>query len=697
MRTLLGLVLLLSVSVARADLPSPRLDRLTPPGGKAGSTVEIELAGADLAGVKTLRFDHPGLSAVPVKDRTFRVTIAADVPTGTYDVWAVGTYGISNPRLFAVQQGLAEVAEKEPNDDLATAHKVPLDCVISGTSDSNREDVFRFPARKGDRVVIECQAQKLDSALDATLTVQTSEGRPIGSNGDYFGRDPLVEFVAPADGEYVVSIADLSFRGGLPYRLTITTKPHVENLFPRAVRAGRPSAVQVFGRNLGSVAKPSTLLVNDLPLDQQYETVAPPEEILRLGQFRFTDHPTNHSVLPTAATYRLTGIQHWGVPLVVSPTDVTVEQEPNDDSSKPQVLTLPTVVSGRFDKERDADWYEFDTGMGGKFRFEVFCEAIGGRADPYLVLVNPKGERFAEFDDAGPRVNAFDGHLRDPVGSQDLPAKQKIRVMVQDRYRRGGPRYQYVLVIRPAEPDFRVAAIHHQNPGPGGTTLWRGGSQYLDLIVEAQDGFTGPITITAEGLPKGVHLDPTTISIDGRSAMVIRADADAPADIGAMRLLATGTINGKAVTREVRPYTRVLSEANQASSRPMRHLPVAVIAEPTPFTLQVNRPRIEIPAGGNSDLTVSIDRKAAGFTGAVTLQPLAFPGSMKLTANPIAEKKNEGPVTIEVPAGARPGEYTVALLGQAQVPLSRDGKPAVNTLVTLPSRTFIVVVPPSKK
>ncbi|MFL5342184.1 MAG: hypothetical protein ACJ8F7_18720, partial [Gemmataceae bacterium] len=53
----------------------------------------------------------------------------------------------------------------------------------------------------------------------------------------------------------------------------------------------------------------------------------------------------------------------------------------------------------------------------------------------------------------------------------NLGGKRKYRVLVQDRYRRGGARYQYVLTIRKPVPDFYVAAIHSQNPGPGGLTV----------------------------------------------------------------------------------------------------------------------------------------------------------------------------------------------------------------------------------
>ena len=59
----------LLAGAARADLPSVRFDRLTPLGGAAGTTVDLEATGADMEEVKTLLFDHPGLRATFIKDR----------------------------------------------------------------------------------------------------------------------------------------------------------------------------------------------------------------------------------------------------------------------------------------------------------------------------------------------------------------------------------------------------------------------------------------------------------------------------------------------------------------------------------------------------------------------------------------------------------------------------------------------------
>ena len=47
-------------------LPSPRLLLVTPPGARAGTSVEVTLAGTDLDHPERLVFSHPGIKAEPV-------------------------------------------------------------------------------------------------------------------------------------------------------------------------------------------------------------------------------------------------------------------------------------------------------------------------------------------------------------------------------------------------------------------------------------------------------------------------------------------------------------------------------------------------------------------------------------------------------------------------------------------------------
>src|SRR6185437_13942120 len=523
-------------AAARAELPSIRLNRIKPLGAAAGTTVELEIAAADGDDGKQLIFDHPGLRAEPIAADRFKVSIAADVPEGTYDVRLLGRFGISNPRLFAVSHGLADVAEKEPNNLPAEAQPVAINSALAGACDGNGQDLFRFAARKGQRLSLDCQAGKLDSEMDASMTVFDAQGAPLASNSDYHGRDPAIDFISPADGEYLVEVHDLSYRGGYPYRLTITDRPHVENVFPRVVEPGKPIELTALGYNFGTAGQPSAWKLDERPLEEYRFTFTPPAPADAAGVFRFIEHPTDHTVLPTAATCTLNGFQVRvplapgsapAITLMAADGPVTLEREPNESAAQPQTLALPATVSGRFDRPRDADWFEFTPSETGRYDIQAYSERIAGQADPFVVVSDDQGKRLSEFDDFGHRTNAFDGHLRDPVGSIELAKDRKYRLLVQDRYSRGGARYQYVLTVRRSQPDFFVAAIHGANPGPAGMNIWQGGAAYLDLVIHREDGYGEPVTVSAEGLPPGLHAAEVQIPNDTRAPFVLWADAGA--------------------------------------------------------------------------------------------------------------------------------------------------------------------------
>src|SRR5262249_49987753 len=225
-----------------------------------------------------------------------------------------------------------------------------------------------------------------------------------------------------------------------------------------------------------------------------------------------------------------------------------------------------------------------------------------------------------------------------------LNAKKKYRVLVQDRYRRGGARFQYVLVIRKPVPDFFPAVIHHQNPGPGGTTIPRGGATHLDVVIHNMEGFARPVTVTREGLPNGLHLAPTTITSDNHGVLVLWADKDAPEFVGPIRLTAVGKRGAETITREVRSYSRVWPSTDLNSSRPTRELVVA-IGSLAPFSLIPAVKKLESEAGKKIELVVKCERQWPEFKGPVTLIPLSFPGPIKMQPVTIAEGKTEAKVS----------------------------------------------------
>ena len=689
--------------VAGADLPSIRFDRMQPLGCSAGGKVEVEVVGGDLEGLTGLLLGHPGLQATPVegKERRFRIQAAGDVPEGTYDVRLVGRFGVSNPRLLAVSKEFREVADNEKNRSLAEAQPIELNTAVNGQIDGNRDDYYKFTATRGQRITIDCQAQRLDSELDGTMSLLTPAGAILATNSDYFGQDPFLDFVAPADGEYVVALHDLSYRGGYSYRLVVSTRPQVESIFPAALQIGKETMLTALGRNLGAGSHPSTWTVNDLPLEELSFPYTPAAEGFDTRSYRFRSHPTHHSVAPTAATCTLAGMQvlpdslsgTWnGQTVLLTEHPVVLEQEPNDAQASPQKVTLPLVLAGRFGTPRDADWYSIEATEDGPHYFDVYCERIAGRADPYVAIFDDKGNRMTELDDFGHRINGFDGHLRDPSSQPVGLSKGKTyTVLVQDRYQRGGARYQYVLEVRRPHPDFFVAAMHSSNQNPAGTNLGRGGSVYVDIVIHHEEGFQGPITVTAEGLPPGVSAAPTVVNNNSRGSFVFWAGNDAADWTGTVKLWATGERDGATIRREVRSYSRVWG--NGGTSQPARELAIGV-RDTSPFSLRFEPEQVTVEAGQTLKTKIKVERNWPEFKEKLTVQNLGWPGEFQMGNFDILSDKSEAEVSIEVRQGTRPGDYTLVAIGQAQVPYNKDpmAKDRPNTLVTLPARPLQVKV-----
>ena len=694
-------------SKAQAELPSIRFDRIHPMGIAAGESIEVEVSGRDTEEANDLRLGHPGLTSEFVKPGRFKVTATADIPEGTYDVWLIGRFGVSNPRLIAVGRDLTSVQEVEPNNTAVQAQTISINSAVFGTSDGNGQDLFRIEAKKGDRLTIDCQAQQLDSALDANLILESATGQILAANGDYHGRDPFIDFIVRDDGAYMITVHDLSYRGGFPYRLVVTNRPHVENVFPRAVESGKTAELAALGRNL-QTQQFFDAAPDESPLEIFRFPFSMPSHLAPEGRYTFLEHPSDYSVLPTAATCTLDGCQVrvpigkgalHPISLVASSSPVVLEAEPNNEKGNPQSINLPAMVCGRFDKPRDADWFSFQVSENGNYVFEVFSERIGAGADPYLVVIDEKDNVVAEFDDYGHRINAFDGHLRDPYGTASLQAKQTYRVLVQDRYGRGGSRYQYVLAIRKPNPDFHVAAIHSENPGPAGTNLRRGGASFVDVVVHQHDGHDQPITITAEDLPAGVHAAPTVINNNSRGVFVLWADLNAGEVNAPIRLVASGAVEGKTLRREVRMTTRVWTEPNLSASQPMREFVIGV-RESAPYMLKIVPEQATIEAGQKAQLKLTATRIWPEFKEKITVIPLAFPGQFNFGSFDVAAGSAEAPLVIDIQPNTPPGEYTLSVLGQAQVPYNKNVNAAQkpNTLVSTPSLPVTLkIVSPSKK
>ncbi|MBI3874405.1 MAG: PPC domain-containing protein, partial [Verrucomicrobia bacterium] len=278
-RTLTALLFLAALpGSVLAQLPVPRLQSVFPLGAQQGSTVEVEIAGGNLEETRKLYFSHTGITAEPVAEEKgkpvrFKVAVAAGVPVGEYDVRAIGKHGISNPRTFVVSD-FAEAVETEPNNQRTEANRVALNTTINGrVSPAEDVDWFAFTAKRGQRVLIECKAWRVDSRLDGFLWLFDASGKQLAASQDEAirneKRDPFIDFDIPADGDYFVKFTDFTYSGSGDhfYRLAITTLPYIDFIAPLGAKPGARTPITVYGRNLPD-GKPSEFNVKGRPLQK---------------------------------------------------------------------------------------------------------------------------------------------------------------------------------------------------------------------------------------------------------------------------------------------------------------------------------------------------------------------------------------------------------------------------------------------
>ncbi len=454
---LLAAAIALSVAPALAELPVARLFSVFPTGGKQGTTVDVTITGTDLEDVSKLHFSTPGITAVQKSvppglgqsgpqgvPGQFTVTIPADAKPGICELRAIGKYGVSNPRSFVVGTQ-NEITEAEPNNTPDKATEVPLGTVVNGLSNgATDQDFFKFNAKQGQRVIVDCWAYRIDSRMDASLVLYDASGKELERNRDTNRRDPLLDFIVPADGAYYVEVHDFLYQGDAEhfYRIMIGTDAYLDYVFPPSGLPGSKGSYTLYGRNLPGGQKTDVVAADGKPLESlAVEIELPADQSVENLDIGSIVEPDESGV--DGYAYRLTtpnGLTN-SVLIGYATAPVVVEHEPNDDPAHPQAVTLPCEYVGQFHPQTDRDWITFDAKKGEALWMEVFSQRLGLPTDPYLlvqqVTKNDKGEEQVK-DVQG--VDDFRENPRDRFGSDVRHEDRRPGIPLRGPGRRDVPR-----------------------------------------------------------------------------------------------------------------------------------------------------------------------------------------------------------------------------------------------------------------
>jgi hypothetical protein len=728
------------------SLPTPELFAITPNGGKAGTTVEVTLLGVDLDGPDHLLFSHPGIKAEPVPTQPpaapdpkkpappvrrrrgqppamttgkFKVTIPADTPLGIHDVRVVNEWGISNPRAFVVGD-LAEVAEREPNDDLSKAQRVELNTTISGAIATPTDvDYYVIAGKRGQRAIVSCLTSSIDSRLVAALELYDSSGRQLAFNRHYNDNDALLDYTLPTDGDYYVRLHEFTHTLGSPehfYRLSISTAPWIDAVVPAVMEPGKSTDVTIYGRNLPGGQLDPTAIENDAILEKLTVRINVPSDPAARQRLAYSGHISAKASGLDGFEYRIRNPSGWSNPVLLTyaRAPVVMDNEANDTPETAQQITVPCEIFGRIEKRHDRDWYTFTAKKGAVYNIEVFSDRLDSPTDMYFVLRNADTKQELVNLDENPDVLSpvqFYTRSDDPPAYQFVvPADGKYQLLVasQDADIRAGPRLFYQVRITPAQPDFRLIVMPAEGYRPEGCCIRQGGEQNYTALVWRQEGFNGPVTITTDGLPQGITCPPQILGPSVKETyIVLSAAANVPEWTGEIKLKGTAVINGQTVIHEARPasitWPVLFQSGVPAISRLDRNLMLAV-REQAPFKLTATPDKAIAFQGKRVNVAIKLNRLWPDFkvplqVGPIDVQsPLAQSLVFNNNNQPIPVNKDTATAFFEIRPNVPPGTYNLVLRGTAQIPFNKDpkAKQKAPVFVMQPSTAFTLTVLPNQ-
>ncbi len=662
---------LAAAATARAE--APQLTEVRPYGAQRGVAAELSVQGSRLD--PSTRIIAPfGIQATDTEPkstlsalRKFKITVAPDTPVGIYPIRVRTDEGLSNPVLFAVGQ-LPQVAEKEDNSTFDSAQPVPANVVIEGQSAGNDVDFFRFPGKKGQKLLVDAQCARIGSGVDPTIRLTTASRTYIASADDSPGlvTDARLTATLPEDGDYVVELSDSRYQGGgRPiYRLLIGEVPTAEEIYPLGGRAGEVLGIELSGGNLGG----PKLAVTSLKAVPGIGWTQPKLTSLSLG-------------LPGP------NLDLESIPGLVVGTYPEL-RESSDPSTSAPLGAPPVVFNGRIESKGDEDEFKVRTIPGEKLKITVAAASLGSALDGVLQVKNAAGSVLANADDVpnplvpkGPNNQPAAVNTPDPSLVFTVPANTgEITLTLKDLKGEGGVGFPYRITVEPVTtPAFTLTLGETQ------AALAKGGTAAIPVTI-ARDGYNGPITLSAENLPAGVTVKPGTVN-DGQVAGIVTLEAasDAGFDIASIRVVGEAKA-GNAVLKAVADKPVVFAQQATLPTKVIVFDSLALAATP-PTGIKAEVPAsVDIVHGFGNPVPIKLTREK-DVDGALAIAAAPLPAGVTVAASNIAAKANEGSATVNVTTDVPLGKATIALNAKGNLK-GKDrmfGLPAVTINVVRPA------------
>ena len=402
---------------------APVLTYVFPSGGQIGTTVQASLNGTFPDWPPKIVVYSPDIKIEFKEKNKVSITVDPKASPGPKLFRIYNKDGTSAPKAFWVGT-IPEIEEIEPNNTYLKPQSIGAGPVlingkfaIAGDTDS-----FAVDAKKGQTIVAHLLGNHgIESPMDAAMQILSPDGFILAENHDRFGLDPFIAFVAPNDGAYRVRIfafpstpdTTIRFSGAdtYIYRLTITTGPYVDHVFPLSLQTGKPQALNLKGWNLSKEF--AALNMNASP--SLTET-----RILKTG---------------AAGNFSVNHTPH--------PSLVFVKEK------QTKLIDAPCIISGCLDIEKSHD-FELRFKKGDKYKIKIDARSIGSDLDPLVVQKDGLGKELKRVDDEGAANRDASFEVTSTGDSTFLK--------IVDLHNHTGETYYYRVSFIPVVSDFEFTA-----------------------------------------------------------------------------------------------------------------------------------------------------------------------------------------------------------------------------------------------
>ncbi|MCX6609643.1 MAG: pre-peptidase C-terminal domain-containing protein [Acidobacteria bacterium] len=259
----------------------PHVDLTMPAGGRQGETVELELRGVNLDGVKRVTLGDGLAEGDVLRTSGSRARVRIVVPKGLrLGEHRLHVDGATMPVPFVVSQ----YREVDVSDGSARNRRDPkpvdLPVVANGVLDrAKATDFFVFRVEEAKTVVLDVEGMQLGYLTDPMVVLYDEAGKRLAYQDDpttNTGKepanlDPHLVFRLPKAGRYVAAVRDAQFRGDPSFLYRLTIKEAKPDFSVKVVGTddtlyrGRDNVVLVRVRRLEGWTAPVEVWAENLP------------------------------------------------------------------------------------------------------------------------------------------------------------------------------------------------------------------------------------------------------------------------------------------------------------------------------------------------------------------------------------------------------------------------------------------------